>query len=246
MVLEWMTKPERELYEMIKKRHQQEWEQEMGLEIATLVMKRIGSGKLSKGEMVKEFIEEMTEYSEEDKNYITIKELTEKYEEWHRGKYNENREEGYESYITDTGDFGKYLTNLANIYKETRSVNGKTTRVCKNIVWKGTEAYKVKEWIRKYTNKTNNSEDRISINKLVLLYNSGGDVECESGRSMKETNESFKTRAKSHGYRVKTCYEKPIKTKDKTKEDVTVPCLMEVKATEQLKELIESECKYIK
>jgi hypothetical protein len=59
-------------------------------------------------------------------------------------------------------------------------------------------------------------------------------------------NDSFKTRAKSHGYRVKTCYEKPTKTKDKTKEDVTVPCLMEVKAKEQLKELIERECKYIK
>lgn len=181
----------------------------------------------SKYEMVKGFLDQTTVKTNNKKDKITTEDLFEKYTQWYnnKGKY-EYKDTMREWDIKSPQEFGKMMTQNFKEYESGRGqYRGKTKRYYNKIKYKTMELNTVKEFLDKYTEKTEDSKDRIAITKLVRMYNIL-DYKPRTG------NDYFKDKAKLGEYRVKTSYENRVKGPS----SVVEPCIMCVKATEELKE----------
>lgn len=151
-------------------------------------------------EKVKEFLEERTEETENEKDIIVTKELWEKYDDWNRDPKNKG---GTETMIGSATGMGIYIGQL-NYKKYIGKMNGKTVRGYRNIRYKSEER-KVNEFIRRHTIRTDSSEDRISVLKLFNKYREWMRANEYSGHEIGTTE--FKNEAKKYGYKMKAAVE---------------------------------------
>ena len=221
--MEW-TPAEKDIYKNIKARFQAELYDALKCELATCVVRRVEGTMNKKTENLKEFMEETTVNSNNKKDCISLQELHKKFQDWMRAN-----NKSTSLFLDDVTLLGKYLRYLPEYVREKTTICGKTQTVIRNLKYKNMELNKVKEFLDKYTEKTGDAKDRISIDKLIYIHN-----HLEYDPRVNES--SFKYKAVLGEYRIKTCYEQLVKGPNRLQK----PCLMDVKATNDLKELFKN------
>jgi len=198
--------------------------------ISNMTLCKVNEGVPTKAEKIKEFLEETTEQTRNKKDKISIKDLSDRYDEWQRKKGG-----GYDTLICSVRDFGKIfgymnndVTNGTKYEKCKADIQGKTAVVVMKLKYKRREFNSVNEFLNEYTIKTEDKNDRITMKKLIYIYNTYTE-------NQRITNDIFKEKANLGDYRAKTCYEKIVKGPGRSVE----PCIMCVKATEKLEKLLE-------
>ena len=173
--------------------------------IVDLKVRDIEEDEMETIEKVKKFMEEATEKTDKKTDVLGTSELLDKYIKWNTA-YNQKmnqekpvRECGSMNYIETVNLFGKYLTNL-NYSKWKAKQEGKTVRGYGYLKYKGeSDDINVKEFMEKYTEKTESVKDRISIQKLLPKY----------WRDNRERYgiETFKYKLIKYGYQTKAAKE---------------------------------------
>jgi hypothetical protein len=199
---------------------------EIGMEIKFIKMEDEVEEKVTKRGKVEAYLKENTERTENEKEMIEIKDLWNKYDDWNRVAG------GVETYIDTTNEMGVYLGQLGYekmVYKK----NGKVVRGYKKIKYKS-ETSCVNDFLKEYTIRTEEGEDRIQLGKLTKVYN----VWRRTTGSEKISPTEFNNRAKKYGYKMKAAMEKPkevqIRTGKTVKRNGTIEhCLMRLKWDEE-------------
>jgi len=183
-----------------------------------------------KSKLVEEFLDEYTVKTNNKKDKITTEDLHEKFCVWYN-RFGVIIDTIHECEINSAQEFGKIMSGHFPDYDSGRlQYRGKTKRYYSKLKYKSMEMNTVKEFLDKYTEKTEDPKDRISLTKLLTMFNYL-DYKPRGGC------EIFKTKAMLGEYKVKTCYEKLVKGPGR----VVEPCLMRAKPTEELKELFLKE-----
>lgn len=176
------------------------WRQEareVGLRITYIKFDVENEEEYEKREKVKEFLEEKTEKTENEKDIIVTNDLWDKYDDWNRDPTNNG---GPSTMVESATGMGMYLGQL-NYNKFIGKINGKTVRGYTNIRYKS-ETSKVNEFLSKFTIKTESGDDRIALMNLLMVYREWGE-----GNKIGETE--FKNSANKYGYKMKAAVEKP-------------------------------------
>lgn len=174
---------------------------EVGLRITYIKFDVENEEEYEKREKVKEFLEERTERTENEKDIIVTNDLWTKYDDWNRDPKNNG---GPSTMVESATGMGMYIGQL-NYNKFIGKLNGKTVRGYTKIRYKS-ETSKVNEFLSKFTIKTESGDDRIAIMNLLMVYREWvrGD---ERGKKIGETE--FKNSANKYGYKMKAAVEKP-------------------------------------
>jgi len=201
------------------------------IEIKTVIFREINENRNEKKERINKYLNETTKMTTNERDVIGIKNLWDLYEEW-----NYANEGTAETSVTGgANEMGKYMAML-QYDKAVIQIHGKTIRGYKNLRFKTDDESKVKEFMERYTERTEKKEDNIKIEKLVRKYNEEYKPRCNLKRMKEELiNNEYKT---------KTCYEtkeNQEKNRKGFKEgNEAVPCVKGVKWKE-FKEKCETE-----
>jgi len=164
------------------------------LEITTINIQEITDKKQEKKYRAERFLNETIKRTENERDIIEIKKLWELYEDWNYA--NEGTPET--SMTGGANEMGKYMSML-KYDKKVIQVNGRTIRGYKNIRFISQTESKITEFMERYTERTENKEDNIKIEKLVRKYNEEYKPRCNITMMKQELiNNEYKT---------KTCYE---------------------------------------
>jgi hypothetical protein len=177
-----------------------------GLVLRTMVVEVVTEEKIKKMKDVEEYLEERTERTENERDILTVGELFEGYENWQKKKYdfNEHKKKVQETYITTTKEMGEYMTAL-EYPKFIGKVNGKTVRGYRTLRW-NTDTTIVNEFMKKFTIRTESTEERISVENLLRVYK----MYCEQKEQPKKINETeFRNKLRKYDYKAKAAVEKP-------------------------------------
>lgn len=238
-----MNKAQEELKYDFCNRWRQE-AREVGLRITYIKFDVENEEEYEKREKVKEFLEERTEKTENEKDIIVTNDLWDKYDDWNRDPKNNG---GPTTMVESSTIMGRYIGQL-NYNKFIGKVNGKTVRGYTNIRYKS-ETSKINEFLSKFTIKTESGDDRIALLNLLMVYREWGE-----GKKIGETE--FKNSANKYGYKMKAAVEKPYyinsttgKKKKRTNQVIThcitklkwLPGAIESLNYEGLKEKLEIE-----
>ena len=218
--------------ETIEKRLRAELYKE-GKRLIELKVKDIDEEEQETIEKVKEFMEKNTDKTEKHTDVLGTTELHEKYLNWNQKVNHEKNPEiakvncGSINYIDTNREFGKYLSDLGYIKGKAKR-EGKTVRGYSNVKYKESAdtSISVKEYMEKYTERTDSVKDRVVISKLLPKF-------------YKEYRErygevTFKNKLLKYGYHTKVAKETQIVEgrygKEKyVKVGVEVPCVLKVR-----------------
>jgi hypothetical protein len=207
-----MNKAQEELKYNFCHRWRQE-AREVGLRITYIKFDVENEEEYEKREKVKEFLEEKTEKTENEKDIIVTNDLWDKYDDWNRDPKNNG---GPSTMVESATGMGMYLGQL-NYNKFIGKINGKTVRGYTNIRYKS-ETSKVNEFLSKFTIKTESGDDRIALLNLLMVYREwvrGGsppyddEPSGQRSRGKKIGETEFKNSANKYGYKMKAAVEKP-------------------------------------
>jgi DNA-directed RNA polymerase specialized sigma54-like protein len=172
-----LSKQQEEIWEGIEERLRGEL-LDNRMRIAVIKIEDVDDEEMSTVDKVKKFMEETTERTDKKTNVIGTTELWEKYIEWN---YNENKKTMKEgdhmgtlngkNRVLTSNVMGKILTDL--LYKKhNNKVEGKQTRGFGYLKYKSEadNSISVKEYMEKYTERTNSLKDRIVIKKLLPRF----------------------------------------------------------------------------
>ena len=143
--------------------------------VTTLKVERMGEEEISTLAKVKKFMEATTERTEKETDVLGTTELWYKYEEWNRKKNKEEGLTGMEigavNVVLSKNVMGHILTEL-NYKSKKGKYEGKTVRGYGYLKYKGEadNSIRVKEFMEKYTEKTDSTLDRVTIEKVLPKF----------------------------------------------------------------------------
>jgi len=143
--------------------------------VTTLKVELMEEEEISTMAKVKKFMENSTEMTEKETDVIGTTELWYKYEEWNRNKNKEDGLTGMDigavNVVLSTNEMGRILSEL-NYKSKKGKYEGKTVRGYGYLKYKGEadNSISVKEFMEKYTENTNSTLDRVSIEKLLPKF----------------------------------------------------------------------------
>lgn len=152
------------------------------------------------------FLLEHSEKTENEMDFITTREIWDKYEDWRTEKYGDNREVYIKTEIRSAKALGMMLQRIGKYEKDQR----KSGRGYKKIIWKS-ESSKVLKFLNKTTVKTEPIDrelNRISTTEMIKEYYKWLDKEYpeDSQRREKVGEKEFVIRVRKNGYITNTGY----------------------------------------
>ena len=169
--------------------------------------------------LLETFLVEESERTENEKDFITTREIWDKYEDWRLEKYGDNREVYLTTEIRSAKALGMILQRLGKYEKDQR----KNGRGYKKLIWK-TESTKVIKFLKQTTVKPTEERrelNRIATSEMLKKYYKWLETEYpeESQRQEKVGETEFVRRVRKQGYQTNTGYinKEVIKENGKTK-----------------------------
>ena len=151
--------------------------------------------KQKKKRTIKKFIESQIEETENEKDIISTHDLWEQYDDWNRVEGS-----GQETMLNSTYEMGMYMKNLG--YEKGRMKKyGKEITGYKRLRYKDNNQEKMKKFLEERTERTESSEDRIALDKVVHKYK-------EHTGDKYINREMVLERLRREGMYIKACLEK--------------------------------------
>ena len=143
--------------------------------ITTLKIEIMEDEEISTMAKVKTFMEYATEMTEKETDVLGTTNLWNKYEEWNRNKNKEDGLTGMDigavNAVLSTNEMGRLMSEL-NYKSKKGKYEGKTVRGYGYLKYKGEadNSINVLKFMEKYTEKTDSTLDRVSIQKLLSKF----------------------------------------------------------------------------
>jgi len=169
-----LTKSQESILEDIIRRFKDELK-DAELKITALKVEVLEAEEISTAAKVKKFMEHSTEATEKETDVLGTTDLWNKYEEWNRKKNKEDGLTGMDigavNVVLSTNEMGRILSEL-NYKGKKGKYEGKTVRGYGYLKYKGEadNSISVKDFMEKYTENTDSTLDRISIEKLLPKF----------------------------------------------------------------------------
>lgn len=169
-----ITISQKAILEDITRRFKEEL-RDANLKITTLKVELMEEEDISTMAKVKTFMDSITERTDKETNVLGTTELWYKYEEWNRNKNKEDGLKGMDigavNVVLSTNEMGRLLTEL-NYKSKKGKYEGKTVRGYGYLKYKdeADSSISVKEFMETYTETTNSTLDRVSIEKLLPKF----------------------------------------------------------------------------